>query len=162
MKHAHSAHAPTSHASPHYRHLLIMLVLSFAAMFALMYSMVNSFANVYGNVNQVYMAALMSAPMAAIEIAVMRAMYRDRRMNAVFLVGAMVVGVGSWSLIRQQTGVSDRQFLRSMIPHHASALLMCEKAPIEDADIKQLCGNIMLGQQAEIDLMKAKLDTLSK
>jgi uncharacterized protein (DUF305 family) len=155
-------HGPTSHASGHYRHLFFMLVMSFAAMFVLMYAMVNSFANVYGNVNQLYMAALMSAPMAIIEIAVMRAMYQDKRMNAVFLLGAMIVGVGSWMLIRQQAGVSDRQFLRSMIPHHASALLMCEKAPIEDADIKQLCRNIIAGQQAEIDQMKAKLDTLSK
>lgn len=47
-----------------------------------------------------------------------------------------------------------------MIPRHAAAVLMCEKAPIQDAEIKQLCGSIMTGQQAEIDQMKKKLETL--
>jgi len=48
-------------------------------------------------------------------------------------------------------------FLRSMIPHHAGALLMCERAPLRDAGIRALCGTIMRGQQTEIDWMKAKL-----
>ena len=29
-----------------------------------------------------------------------------------------------WILIRQQAAITDRQFLRSMIPHHAGAILM--------------------------------------
>ncbi len=32
--------------------------------------------------------------------------------------------------IERQAGIGDRQFLRAMIPHHAAALLMCEKAPV--------------------------------
>jgi uncharacterized protein (DUF305 family) len=34
---------------------------------------------------------------------------------------------------------------------------MCEQAPIRDPEIKKLCGDIIIGQQAEIDRMKAKL-----
>jgi uncharacterized protein (DUF305 family) len=34
--------------------------------------------------------------------------------------------------------VGDKQFLRSMIPHHAGAILMCEKASIKDAEIRAL------------------------
>ncbi|MBI5354011.1 MAG: DUF305 domain-containing protein [Chloroflexi bacterium] len=59
--------------------------------------------------------------------------------------------------IRQQSAVSDKQFLKSMIPHHASAILMCEKANLQDPEIKDLCQSIISGQQAEIDQMKAKL-----
>jgi uncharacterized protein (DUF305 family) len=44
-----------------------------------------------------------------------------------------------------------------MIPHHASAILMCEKANLQDPEIKDLCQSIISGQQAEIDQMKAKL-----
>jgi uncharacterized protein (DUF305 family) len=44
-----------------------------------------------------------------------------------------------------------------MIPHHAGAILMCEKASLNDAEIRQLCMDIISGQQTEIDRMKAKL-----
>jgi uncharacterized protein (DUF305 family) len=47
-----------------------------------------------------------------------------------------------------------------MIPHHAGAILMCERAPIQDAEIKQLCGEIISSQQKEIDQMKSMLARL--
>jgi uncharacterized protein (DUF305 family) len=47
-----------------------------------------------------------------------------------------------------------------MIAHHAGAILMCEQAPIQDAEIKDLCGNIISSQQTEIDQMKAILRRL--
>ena len=49
-----------------------------------------------------------------------------------------------------------------MIPHHAGAILMCEKASINDAEVKELCKNIISGQQTEINKMKAKLNELDK
>lgn len=58
--------------------------------------------------------------------------------------------------------ISDRQFLRSMIPHHASAILMCNEARIQGQEIKDLCKNIITNQQAEIDQMKAMLDRMAK
>jgi uncharacterized protein (DUF305 family) len=154
----------TTHASSqaHYSRLLVMIVLSFISMYALMYGMVNSFANVYMNVNQFYMAGLMAAPMGIIELALMRAMYRDRRLNMVVAVGSFVAMAVFWVLLRQQVAVSDTQFLRSMIPHHAGAILMCEQAPLQDAEIKALCKNIVSSQQSEIDQMKVKLEALQR
>jgi uncharacterized protein (DUF305 family) len=137
-----------------------MTLLSFTFMYALMYAMVDTVANVYGNVNQLYMAGLMTAPMVVIELFVMRGMYHDAKRNALVAGIAVLVGIACFVLIRQQTGVSDRQFLRSMIPHHAGAILMCERAPIQDAEIRALCGSIRSGQQAEIDQMTAKLRAL--
>jgi hypothetical protein len=153
-----------THASgdTHYGRLLLMLVLSFIAMYVLMYGMVNTFANVYMNVNQFYMAGLMAAPMGLIELALMGAMYRDRKLNMIVAVGSVVALVTFWVLLRQQVAVSDTQFLRSMIPHHAGAILMCEQAPLQDSEIKALCKNIVSGQQAEIDQMKAKLSALGR
>jgi len=89
-------------------------------------------------------------------------MYKSRRLNAIILAVGAAVLIGSFLLIREQTLISDRQFLRSMIPHHAGAILMCEKASIEDREIKELCRKIISGQQAEIDQMKAKLNELAK
>ena len=111
MEHAkHEAHAGKGgHAEAnHYGRLLAMLGLSFACMYALMYAMVDRFANVVPNINQFYMAALMTAPMAILELALMGAMYQDKRKNAVIFVLAGLVLVGSWFGIRAQAGVGDR------------------------------------------------------
>lgn len=143
--------------SKHYYHLALMAALSFIAMYALMYSMVNSFANVYNNFNQFYMAGLMTAPMVLIELVVMRAMYQDKKLNAIVAGIGIIALIGFFLMIRQQTLITDNQFLRSMIPHHASAILMCEQAPIQDAQIKELCKGIMSSQQSEIDQMKRML-----
>lgn len=59
--------------------------------------------------------------------------------------------------MRTQGLVGDRQFLRSMIPHHSGAILMCEQASIWDPELKLLCGNIITSQKQEIDQMKAML-----
>ena len=122
-----------------YSRLLLMIVLSFVSMYVLMYAMVNTFANVYLNFNQLYMAGVMAAPMAIIELALMRGMYHDRRRNVLIAVASVVVLIAFWVLIRQQAAIADRQFLRSMIPHHAGAILMCEKASMTDPGIKELC-----------------------
>jgi uncharacterized protein (DUF305 family) len=154
----------TTDASSHepYGRLCLMIVLSFIAMYALMYGMVNALANVYMNVNQLYMAGLMAAPMGIIELALMGAMYRDSRLNRVVAAGSFIALAVFWLLLRQQAAVSDRQFLRSMIPHHAGAILMCEQAPVQDAEIKALCRRIIASQQSEIDQMKAKLGALER
>lgn len=154
MEHKHA------HQSNHYVHLGVMAFLSFLAMYALMYAMVDSFANVYMRFNQVYMAALMAAPMVVIELIVMRMMYKDARLNALIIAAAVVVGAVLFGLIRQQTAIGDRQFLRSMIPHHGGAILMCRQASVTDPELKVLCQGIISSQRREIDQMTAKLHQL--
>jgi hypothetical protein len=144
----------------HYGRLLLMAALSFISMYVLMYAMVNTFANVYLNLNQFYVAGLMAAPMVVIELALMGAMYSDRRKNVVIVAVSLGALSVFWVFIRQQTAITDRQFLRSMIPHHAGAILMCEEAPIRDLKIKELCAAIVSSQRSEIDQMKAKLAEL--
>jgi len=148
--------------SQHYQKLYIMAVLSFISMYILMYAMVDTFANVFLNINQFYMAGLMTAPMVLIEIALMGSMYMDKRLNSIIITASSLVLIGFFLLIRQQSAVSDKQFLKSMIPHHASAILMCTKANLQDAEIKDLCQSIISSQQQEIDQMKTKLQELEK
>jgi hypothetical protein len=145
-----------------YRSLLIMAGLSFLSMYILMYAMVDVIGNVYPSLNQFYMAALMTAPMVVIELVLMSGMYRNRKWNAVILVASVAAGLIAFLLIRQQTAISDREFLRSMIPHHAGAILMCNQAELQDPQIQELCRGIVAGQQAEIDLMKARLAELGR
>lgn len=146
----------------HYKALAIMSILSFACMYILMYSMTNTIQNVFPNVNQFYMAGLMAMPMIIIEIVLMRHIYMNRKLNLAIVSIGSVALITFYILIRHQTGVSDRQFLRSMIPHHSGAILMCEKANIQDPEIKKLCEEIIASQQREIEQMKTKLDELDK
>ncbi|UPK68476.1 DUF305 domain-containing protein [Chitinophaga filiformis] len=143
----------------HYKQLIMMAVLSFICMYILMYAMVNSIGNVIPNINQFYMAGLMTMPMIIIEIVVMRGMYMDRKLN-LGIMGLAALGLVAFFLcIRQQAAVSERQFLKSMIPHHAGAILMCEHANIKDPEIKTLCASIDASQQQEIEQMKTWLRT---
>ncbi|MBE0680714.1 MAG: DUF305 domain-containing protein [Anaerolineales bacterium] len=146
----------------HYKKLLIMAGLSFMSMYVLMYAMVNTFANAIPNINQFYMAGLMTAPMLIIEMVLMGSMYIDKKLNAIVIAISSILLIVFFILIRQQSAVSDRQFLKSMIPHHASAILMCEKTNLQDPEIKELCESIISSQQEEIDQMKAKLEELEK
>lgn len=138
--------------------LALMTVLSFLAMYILMYMMVDRFENVFASVNQFYMVGSMTAAMVLIEVLVMGAMCKDGQSKAV------IIGVSALALVlciigtRTQFAISEQDFLRSMISHHASALLMCEQnINLRDPEVKKLCGNILSSQQPEIDFMKSKL-----
>lgn len=142
-----------------YLKLLYMVLLSFASMYILMYAMVNQFNNVIPNINQFYMAGLMTMPMVLIELIVMSAMYMDKNRNKLIIILSFAGLVVFFLLIRFQGAVSEKQFLKSMIPHHAAAILMCEETKIEDSEIKALCGNIVSSQQQEIEQMKSLLNS---
>jgi hypothetical protein len=48
----------------------------------------------------------------------MRAMYPDRRKNALAGALSVLAGIAFFAFIREQAAISDEQFLRSKIPHH--------------------------------------------
>lgn len=145
----------------HYGRLGVMFLLHFIAMYVFMYAMVNSLSeNVYNSFNQVYMAGLMTASMGAIELILMGSMYPKKKWNAVIVAISVLAVVGFWVAIREQTAIGDRQFIRSMIPHHSGAILMCRQGSIRDQELKDLCKNIISSQQQEIDQMKVILERL--
>lgn len=155
-------HESMGHDGNPYKKLSVMLVISFISMYILMYAMANSLENVYPNINQFYMASLMTMPMMIIELILMGKMYMNKRLNA-FLLSLSIAGlIGFFLLIQYQTGVSDKQFLKGMIPHHAAAILMSEQSKSQDPEIKKLQQEIISSQREEIKVMKAKLKELEK
>lgn len=160
MEKGHSMHTNQTMEKSHYKKLAIMAVLSFISMYILMYSMVNSFDNVVLNINQFYMAGLMASPMIFIEVLLMKMMYKNKKLNTMIITISVVALVGFFFAIRKQGAVSDKQFLKSMIPHHSGAILMCEQANISDPEVKKLCEAIISSQRQEIAEMKAKLEEL--
>jgi hypothetical protein len=155
MKAAHG-HESRHPRSP-YVGLAWMAVLSFAAMYVLMYAMVDRVNNVYSNLNQFYMAGLMAMPMVVIELVLMRSVYSSRRLNLAIVAVCVAAAAAFWFGIREQAGITERQFLKSMIPHHASAILMCERTELTDPEALELCRRIIASQRSEIEQMKSML-----
>ena len=142
----------------HYLMLGVNLLLSLIIMYVAMFAMIWSFGEFVQNINFFYMALVMWAPMAAVMLLTMRAMYPNKKLNGLLYLGFAAVFILSMTGIREQSLVGDQQFLRSMIPHHSGAVLMCEKAKITDPEIQSLCQGIISSQTSEIDQMKAILE----
>ncbi len=154
----HMKHSMKEMGHSMWKRLAVMTGASFASMYVLMYMMVDRFENVLPNINQIYMAGMMTAAMVVIELVVMNAMYPDKKTSAWVIAGSLVTLALFIGGTRTQFAVTDEEFLRSMIPHHAAAILMCEKTDLRDPEIQELCDSIIASQSAEIDFMKSKLN----
>lgn len=140
-----------------YLKLAIMLALNGVIMYLVMYSMINSFGDFYLNINKFYMTLLMVMPMAVMMLAMMRSMYTNQRLNYALIGASVLLFVLSFAAVRWQGAVGNTQFLKSMIPHHSGAIVMCREADLSDSEIRTLCESIIRSQQSEIDQMKAIL-----
>ena len=138
----------------HYLMLGLNLLLSLIIMYVAMFAMIWTWGEFVQNINFFYMALVMWAPMAAVMLLTMPQMYPNKKLNGLLYLGFAAVFILSMIGIRQQSLVGDRQFLRSMIPHHSGAVLMCEKAKLTDPEIQTLCDEIIRSQISEIDEMK--------
>lgn len=152
-------HGKMSHRGA-YKKLFWMMLISFVSMFILMYAMVDQLANVIPNVNQFYMAGLMASPMLMIELILMGKMYPNKKLNKILMGAGALAMLLFWFGIRQQTAVGDVQFLKSMIPHHAGAILMVEESNLVDPEVRKLGNEIIKAQEEEIAVMKAKIQEL--
>jgi hypothetical protein len=141
-----------------YRRLALAISINTVIMFFLMYTMIDRIDHFHIHINNIFMALLMAAPMVIVMLVVMRPMFMNRRLNTI-LVGIFgVVIILFYFLIRSQTPVGNEQFLRSMIPHHSSAILMCERSVLTDPEIADLCVEIVQTQEDEITQMEAILE----
>ena len=140
-----------------YRSLALQTAISGVIMYLVMFVMIDRLSSFYNNLNMFYMTLMMVAPMVVLMILAMRDMFPSKRLNALLLVGSAVAFLGSFALIRTQTTIGDTAFLRSMIPHHSGAILMCEQASLSDPEIVSLCGNIIKSQREEITQMETML-----
>ncbi|NJR80799.1 DUF305 domain-containing protein [Sphingomonas sp. 36D10-4-7] len=140
-----------------YASLAVQTIISGIIMYLVMFVMIDNLGSFYNNLNMLYMTLMMVAPMVVAMILAMRHMFPSKGANAVLLAGSVVVFLGNFALIRTQTTIGDTAFLRSMIPHHSGAILMCQQASIDDPQVKQLCASIVKSQREEIDEMKSIL-----
>lgn len=139
-----------------YRKLGIAVGINTVVMFLLTYALIDTFDHFYPNINRAYMAVMMSAPMVVVMmlLIVIGSMYPDRRRNLYLIFGFTALFGLVFTMGRLQAGVGDDQFLRSMIPHHSSAIVMCQESALTDPEILELCDEIVATQEREITEMK--------
>ena len=141
----------------HYWLLGANLLISTVIMYFVMFTMIWSTADLFHNLNTFYLALMMATPMGVLMLLFMGSMYGNARVNAALYAAFVLIFALSFYAMREQSLIGDRQFLRSMIPHHSGAILMCREAAIEDPEIRTLCAGIIESQAREIELMKRML-----
>ena len=157
---AHSAHASDNGNNGPYLKLGLELVADFALMFFIMYAMIATLDHFYFNIGNVYMTLMMVAPMALLMLVFMRDMFQSAPRNLLVIGLAVLFFAVGWFGMRTQLGVDDAQLVRSMIPHHSGAILMCREAKLSDPEIKKLCDDIIQAQEKEIGQMRRALERL--
>lgn len=140
-----------------YKALGIEMAVDFVIMYLVMYTMIATLDHFHLNINNVYMTLMMIAPMTIVMLVGMRSMFPSPPLNFVVAAVAALVFIASFAAMRTQAAVGDVEFLRSMIPHHSGAILMCEEASLRDREIVALCDQIVKAQQEEIAQMEAIL-----
>lgn len=163
QKHATQGKMDGEMVRQHYMMFGLNLLLSLIIMYVVMFSMIWSFGEFFNNLNMFYMAVTMAAPMGILMLLMMRMMYPNQRLNLLLHAVLVLLFVLALLGVRAQGLVGDRQFVRSMIPHHSGAILMCNRASLRDAEIRELCfgpTGIIASQTREIAQMKAILNRL--
>ena len=140
-----------------YLSLGVQTLISGVIMYLVMFVMIDGLDSFYNNLNMFYMTLMMVAPMVVLMILAMHHMFQSKAANIALIAASLVAFLGSYALIRTQTTIGDTAFLRSMIPHHSGAILMCREANLSNPEIVELCKNIITSQREEIDRMKAIL-----
>ena len=138
-----------------YASLTLQTIISGVIMYLVMFVMINGLTDFYNNLNMFYMTLMMVAPMVVLMVLAMGHMFPSRAANMVTIGASVVIFFASYAAIRTQSTIGDTAFLRSMIPHHSGAILMCREAHLSNPEIIKLCRERFIpSQQEEIDQMK--------
>ncbi|MFA6277220.1 MAG: DUF305 domain-containing protein [Pedobacter sp.] len=144
-----------------YSKFTLMLLISFFVMYGVMFLNVDDVGHIYLSLTRLYMSILMVCPMAILMLLLMSSMYTNKKLNRIIVGGAIGVFVIALVCLRSQAFISDRQYMKAMIPHHSSAILTSKRAGITDKNVRKLADSIIVSQQEEIRRMKFLLDTLN-
>lgn len=137
-----------------YRKLIIMIFVSFIIMYAVMFLNVDKLDHIYLSTTRAYMSILMVTPMAIMMLFMMPMMYENKKLNMIIIAISIFVFVITLTFLRTQTFITDSQYMKAMIPHHSSAIMVSQEANLEDPQLKKLAEQIIKSQEKEISEMK--------
>ena len=138
----------------HYLKFGLMMACSFIIMYAVMFTNVDRFDHIMLSPTRTYMTLLMIAPMVLIMMGFMWGMYKNKVWNYAIMGAAVLTFILCYAGLRQQTFISDVQWMKAMIPHHSSAIMVSQKAHLKDPEAIKLAGEIIEAQEREIAEMQ--------
>lgn len=109
----------------------------------------DKWSDIYFSLNDIYMIFLMTGWMFLF----MGVYYRD---TIVGLFG-FALTLGSLWAIRTQAFITERQFLRGMIPHHSMAVHMSKRLQEKPNSLPRFLEGIIGTQSNEIQFMKKRI-----
>ena len=143
-----------------YKKFTVMMIISFLIMYAVMFLNIDKLVHYHTSSTRVYMAILMVAPMAVVMMLMMGKMYPNKKLNSTIIVAAIIIFALTLTGLRTQTPIGDVQYMKAMIPHHSSAILVSKEANIKDPEVKKLSEQIIQSQEKEIAEMENILNRL--
>lgn len=145
-----------------YGKFALMMATSFVIMYAVMFLNADVLDHVMLSHTRTYMTILMIAPMAFTMLLFMWGMYKDTKTNFIILGLSIVVFIATLFGLRQQTFIGDIQWMKAMIPHHSSAIMVSQKAHLKDPEAIKLAEDIIEAQEREIAQMKKMIYRLEQ
>lgn len=143
-----------------YKKFGLMMVVSFVIMYAVMFTNVDQLDHIMLSPTRTYMSLLMVAPMAISMLLFMWGMYKNIKLNIAIITASVLVIIGSLYGLRCQVFINDVAYMKAMIPHHSSAIMVSQKAELKDPETRELAEEIIEAQKREIALMKNLIDRL--
>ncbi len=145
-----------------YKLFFVMMAISFFIMYLVMFLNMDKLDHYHTSATRIYMALLMVASMGVVMMLMMGKMYSNKKLNTGIILTSIVVFIIVLIGLRTQTPISDVQYMKAMIPHHSSAIMVSKHANIKDPEVKQLSKQIIKSQEEEIAQMEAILDRMGK
>lgn len=145
-----------------YRKFGITTLISFFVMYFVMFLNVDKAEHYHTSLTRIYMALLMIAAMAVVMMAMMGNMYPNKMVNTTIMLAGVAVFILVLIGLRTQTPIGDIEYMKAMIPHHSSAIMVSKHADIKDPEVKKLSEQIIQSQEKEIAEMEAKIKELEK
>ncbi|CAN5219151.1 DUF305 domain-containing protein [soil metagenome] len=145
-----------------YKKFILMMAISFFIMYLVMFLNIDKSDHYYTSATRIYMALLMVAPMAVVMMLMMGKMYPNKKYNTSIIICSIIVFGVVLAALRTQTPISDVQYMKAMIPHHSSAIMVSKHANIKDPEVKQLSEGIIASQEKEIAEMKSIIERMEK
>ena len=108
----------------------------------------------FSSTTLIYSAMLMASLMSILEV--LMAYDHSGVLNVQYLIVFLALSILMVYLLREQTFVTDEQWLKRMISHHSTALTTSKKRleKSTDKDVRELASSIIDQQEKEIKLME--------
>lgn len=143
-----------------YKTFGITMIISFFIMYIVMFLNLDKPSHYHTSLSRIYMALLMVSIMAIVMILMMGKMYPNKKANTMIMIVGGFVFVLVLIGLRTQTPIGDLQYMKAMIPHHSSAILVSKHANIKDPAVNKLSEDIIKAQEKEIAEMEALIKKL--